>query len=191
MNKFTSEVTRKHITCYFFYIKSSCQVQCNRNQPMWPMLINQWDWQNRTTLQLLQSLLPWESRGLGPCVAEMKNNEGQAIFLLQYFLNVQLLPNNLSNSLDASLRAHATWRCVKSTNAPRRINKRKCSPRGVQSDAGFYLQYNSCGSHSLCSWFLFVLCWITTIHNQFSWMGAIKQRTLSNTGLSYLEGCCQ
>lgn len=110
---------------------------------MSPMLINQRYWQNRTIFLLLQSLLPGGSRGFSPYVAERKKNDGQECFLLQYFLNVQLLPNNLSNSLDVSLRDRATWRCVKSTNEPQRINKPKCAPRGVQSDADFYLQCNS------------------------------------------------
>lgn len=165
MNKFKSGVTGKHRSCYFYHIKSSRRVQ-----------------HVTYTYQCLSAVAkppPRRKQRFTSWCGWEKNNEGQEVFLLQYFLNVQLLPNNLSNSLDGSLRARTMWWCVKSTNAPQRINKWKCSPRGVQSDPGFYLRCNSWGSHSACSW----LNW--------SWMVTIKQGTLSKPGLSYLDGYCQ
>lgn len=145
---------------------------------MWPMLINQWYRKIRTIFQLLQGLLPGERRGVSPCAAERKTIEVRNVF----FSNIFKMCSCYYTTSQTALMCLSGL--VQGGGVPRvpmrhKKNKQKCSPWGVQSDADFYLQSNSWKSHSTCSW----LNW--------SLMVAIKQRTLSNTGLSYLEGHTQ
>lgn len=70
----------KHITCDFCYVNPLCYAQHNHSQAVWPVLINQSDWQDRTSFQLLPEV--WVPSWLRvPSAATMKVRN----FLLRYF----------------------------------------------------------------------------------------------------------
>lgn len=67
------------MTCDFCYVNPLCYAQHNHSQALWPVLINQSDWQDRTSFQLLPEV--WVPSWLRvPSAATMKVRN----FLLRY-----------------------------------------------------------------------------------------------------------